>query len=110
LFEAIRAQVAAGLPALYRSATFNSDGAITHADANGALVLKSQGGELTWTWARLERSDRRSLAAHLRTVTQADHALVAFHLLEAGDRTAAQRHLDLAGAEAVPILEMFQSP
>jgi hypothetical protein len=59
LFDAIRAQVAAGLPTLYRNATIRADSAIIRADADGAVVLKSQGGKVTWTWARMVRSDRR---------------------------------------------------
>jgi hypothetical protein len=110
LFDAIRVQVAAGFPALYHSALFGSDGAITQVDATGALVLKSQGGEITWQWERVSRSDRRSLATRLRVVTPADHALIAFHLLEAGDRSGAQRHLDLAGAEALTVQELFKAP
>ena len=110
LFDAIQVQVAAGFPALYTSSAFGSDGAIIQAAAGGALVLKSQGGEITWQWQRLGRSDRRSLAARLRTITPAEHALVAFHLLEAGDRSGAQRHLNLAGAEALTVQDLFKSP
>ncbi len=108
LFAAIRTQIAAGRPALFHSVMLATDAAITRAEDNGTLALSSKAGDLSWAWSRITRAERRSLAARLRATTPAEHCLLAFHLLEAGDRDAAQPHLDLSGPDAVTVLEMFR--
>ncbi|MBA3937695.1 MAG: hypothetical protein H0X38_09550 [Planctomycetes bacterium] len=107
LFAIIRARIAAGRPALYRSGVFATDAAITRADADGALTLHSQLGDVTWSWARITRDERRSLAAKLDAATPADHCVIAFHLLESGDRESARPHLFAGGEEAARVAELF---
>ncbi len=107
LFAIIRERTAAGRPALYRSGVFASDAAITRADADGSLALHSQLGDVTWSWVRISRDERRSLAARLDAATPADHCVIAFHLLEAGDRERARAHLFAGGEEAARVAALF---
>jgi hypothetical protein len=101
LYDRIRQLVGQGKGPRFTISTIKRECLITAADAAGNLTLQTGGAEVDWRWAKLSQGDKLALSLLIRRPFDiTDHTNAAFWLFCDGQSDAAERLLDVVGAEA----------